>query len=130
MNAQRISVIKKFVALLTVMHIALCSFSQSTRGNQILSSDDFFGSFVNRSWTASDGLPANTITSIMQDRNDYMYMGTYSGLVRFDGIDFLTINSSLDSKYLRDTLEQHARKSTERSHRHTSQLDKRQMDKK
>ncbi len=99
MNAQRISVIKKFVALLTVMHIALCSFSQSTRGNQILSSDDFFGSFVNRSWTASDGLPANTITSIMQDRNDYMYMGTYSGLVRFDGIDFLTINSSLDSKY-------------------------------
>ncbi|MBP5158328.1 MAG: hypothetical protein ILP18_10720 [Treponema sp.] len=59
----------------------------------------FLGDFVSRSWSASDGLPGNNITDILQARSGYMYFGTYTGLVRFDGIDFLTINRSLDSKY-------------------------------
>ena len=59
----------------------------------------FLGDYVSRSWSASDGLPGNNITDILQARSGYMYFGTYTGLVRFDGIDFLTINRGLDPKY-------------------------------
>ena len=50
-------------------------------------------------WTASDGLPGNTVTDLMQSSNGYIYIGTYEGLVRFDGIDFKLINHGLDKKY-------------------------------
>ena len=48
--------------------------------------------YVSRVWTAADGLPGNTITDIIQDHNGYIYIGTYEGLVRFDGIDFEIMN--------------------------------------
>ena len=59
----------------------------------------FLGDYVSRSWSASDGLPGNNITDILQARNGYIYFGSYTGLVRFDGIDFLTINRGFDPKY-------------------------------
>ena len=45
-------------------------------------------------WTATDGLPGNTITDIIQDEKGYIYIGTYDGLVRFDGVDFFVINKT------------------------------------
>jgi signal transduction histidine kinase/ligand-binding sensor domain-containing protein len=40
------------------------------------------------SWTKEDGLPANTITAIDQTRDGYIWLGTYDGLARFDGVHF------------------------------------------
>ena len=39
-----------------------------------------------------DGLPQNTITAIQQTSDGYMWLGTFNGLVRFDGIVFTTFN--------------------------------------
>ena len=61
--------------------------------------DNFLSDYVSRTWTAYDGLPGNTITDIIQDRSGYIYFGTYAGLVRFDGVEFVTLNRSYDPKY-------------------------------
>jgi len=63
------------------------------------SNDNFFHEFVARNWNASDGLTGNTITDLLQDTKGYIYFGTYEGLVRFDGVKFVTINHNYDSKY-------------------------------
>lgn len=39
-------------------------------------------------WKDSDGLPQNTVRSILQSSNGFLFAGTYEGLVRFDGINF------------------------------------------
>ncbi len=41
------------------------------------------------SWTAADGLPQNIIVDIVQARDGYLWMATFDGLVRFDGVRFV-----------------------------------------
>lgn len=41
-----------------------------------------------RVWTSDDGLPQNSINTIIQDHNGYLVIGTFSGLVKFDGVRF------------------------------------------
>lgn len=59
-----------------------------------LYSQSFGGEYVSRAWTAADGLPGNTINDIIQDKQGYMYIGTYGGLVRFDGVEFSVMNKN------------------------------------
>src|SRR6185436_19854946 len=40
------------------------------------------------SWQTPDGLPANTVTAIAQGPDGYLWIGTLSGLARFDGMRF------------------------------------------
>lgn len=42
---------------------------------------------VNR-WTTDDGLPQNTVNDILQTPDGYLWLATYGGLVRFDGVVF------------------------------------------
>ncbi len=60
---------------------------------------NFLADYVTKSWTTEDGLPGMTITTILQDQNGYMWIGTYDGLVRFDGVEFTTYSRSVDMKY-------------------------------
>ncbi len=39
-------------------------------------------------WGSEQGLPQNTVTSILQTRDGYLWLGTQEGLVRFDGVQF------------------------------------------
>src|SRR6266699_2428472 len=41
-----------------------------------------------RSWKAEDGLPQNSVTSILQTRDGYLWLGTFNGMARFDGVQF------------------------------------------
>jgi ligand-binding sensor domain-containing protein/signal transduction histidine kinase len=43
---------------------------------------------VVRSWGTESGLPQNTITTMLQTRNGYLWVGTRDGLARFDGMRF------------------------------------------
>src|SRR5579871_5988104 len=45
-------------------------------------------------WTAEHGLPQNSVMSIIQSRDGYLWMGTEEGLVRFDGMQFTTYDTS------------------------------------
>ncbi len=39
-------------------------------------------------WTTEDGLPQASVLAITQTRDGYLWLGTYNGLVRFDGVRF------------------------------------------
>lgn len=46
------------------------------------------------SWTTDNGLPQNSISSIIQTRDGYLWMTTFDGLVRFDGVQFKVFDKS------------------------------------
>jgi len=45
-------------------------------------------------WTTDNGLPQNTVRSIVQTRDGYLWLTTFDGLVRFDGARFTVFNKS------------------------------------
>ncbi len=44
--------------------------------------------YFTRTWQVEQGLPQNKVTAVVQTRQGYLWIGTYSGLARFDGIRF------------------------------------------
>ena len=44
------------------------------------------------SWTADSGLPQNIVTAIRQTRDGYLWIATFDGLARFDGVRFTVFN--------------------------------------
>jgi len=44
-------------------------------------------------YTVNDGLPRNIVTSFVQDKYGYGWVGTRNGLARFDGYDFISYES-------------------------------------
>ena len=46
------------------------------------------------SWTTDNGLPQNSIRSITQTRDGYLWMTTFDGLVRFNGVQFKVFDKS------------------------------------
>ena len=46
--------------------------------------------YVWRSWTRLDGLPGSQVWAVAQDRSGYIWIGTNEGLVRFDGVRFVS----------------------------------------
>jgi len=45
-------------------------------------------------WETDDGLPQNSVISMIQTRDGYLWLGTLNGLVRFDGIRFTVFDES------------------------------------
>jgi len=48
--------------------------------------------YIFKTWTTEDGLPQNSVLSLIQDKTGYIWVGTRSGLVRFDGVAFRVFN--------------------------------------
>lgn len=44
--------------------------------------------FGHQAWLTENGLPQNTVQSIIQTRDGYLWIGTQEGLARFDGLNF------------------------------------------
>ncbi|HWV31085.1 MAG TPA: two-component regulator propeller domain-containing protein, partial [Dyadobacter sp.] len=47
-----------------------------------------------RHYTSENGLPQNSVATIAQDRDGFIWLTTYNGLVRFDGQAFLTFGKT------------------------------------
>ena len=45
-------------------------------------------------WTVDEGLPQNSVNSILQTRDGYLWLTTSDGLVRYDGVRFMVFNRS------------------------------------
>ena len=43
-------------------------------------------------WTADNGLPDSSVTDIAQTPDGYLWIGTYNGVARFDGMRFVTFD--------------------------------------
>ena len=50
--------------------------------------------FVVDRWTTEQGLPQNTVNAIAQMRDGYLWLATFGGLVRFDGLKFTVFASA------------------------------------
>ena len=48
--------------------------------------------YVRQSWGVDDGLPQSSVTALAQTRDGYVWLATLEGLVRFDGVRFVTFN--------------------------------------
>lgn len=46
------------------------------------------------SWQTEQGLPQNSVTSIAQTNDGFLWFGTFNGLVRFDGVRCVTFDTS------------------------------------
>ncbi len=59
-------------------------------------------------WLTENGLPQNTVHSIAQTRDGYIWIGTEAGLARFDGVKFTIFDKQntpqLKSNYIRALL--------------------------
>jgi signal transduction histidine kinase/ligand-binding sensor domain-containing protein len=53
-----------------------------------------FGTYQQVNWQERDGLPLNTVIAITSTRDGYLWLGTYGGAVRFDGVRFTLFNPS------------------------------------
>ena len=51
-------------------------------------------SYVVDVWDAGRGLPGNAATAIAQTPDGYLWIGSYNGLARFDGVRFVTFDPS------------------------------------
>ncbi len=52
--------------------------------------------YVHRIWQVQQGLPESSIYSMLQSRDGYLWLGTQTGLVRFDGVRFTPLESIYD----------------------------------
>src|ERR1043166_1871990 len=50
--------------------------------------------YVHRIWQMQQGLPQATISAIWQTQDGYLWLGTQSGLVRFDGVRFTSVENA------------------------------------
>lgn len=48
--------------------------------------------YIQRSWSDKTGLPINTVNSITQSKDGYLWLATYEGIARFDGKGFVIFN--------------------------------------
>ncbi len=49
--------------------------------------------YITRMWTTDNGLPDSCVKSVIQSRDGYLWLGTRSGLARFDGVRFTVFDS-------------------------------------
>ena len=50
--------------------------------------------YFTRTWQVEQGLPQNKVTAVVQTHDGYLWVGTYNGLARFDGIRFTVFNDN------------------------------------
>lgn len=86
------SIIRKFL----LSAILLAAGSSSVHADGI---SKFLDDYVSRVWTSKEGLPGNTITDVIQTREGYIFVGTYEGLVRFDGVKVITLNRNYNPMF-------------------------------
>ncbi len=60
----------------------------STQAQTFLSASKKITQYSQNTWQKKNGLPQNSITSITQSEDGYLWIGTHNGLVKFDGIEF------------------------------------------
>jgi signal transduction histidine kinase/ligand-binding sensor domain-containing protein len=50
--------------------------------------------YFTRTWQVEQGLPQNKVTAVVQTRDGYLWLGTYGGLARFDGVRFTVFDDN------------------------------------
>jgi signal transduction histidine kinase/ligand-binding sensor domain-containing protein len=70
------------------------TFWAATASAQTTGRHDVFGRYQQLNWDERDGLPQNTVLAIATTSDGYLWLGTYEGAARFDGVRFTIFNPS------------------------------------
>lgn len=91
---------KKNILIILLILFSFTLFAQN-KINAIVGKTDssFLNDYVSKNWTTEDGLPGMTVNGLLQDKKGYVYICSYDGLVRFDGVEFAVFNRAVDEKY-------------------------------
>jgi len=85
-----------FYIIFTLLNLTNKVFAKAEESNSL--------DFVIRNWTTETGLSHNTVLSLFQTYDEYIWVGTTSGLLRFDGLNFtaqdLSISPEINKKIL------------------------------
>ncbi|HSU66345.1 MAG TPA: two-component regulator propeller domain-containing protein, partial [Tepidisphaeraceae bacterium] len=94
---------RRFPRALALAAAAFLLFCPAASG---LDKDRALTQYVHRIWQAQQGLPQATIYAIAQTSDGYLWLGTQTGLVRFDGIRFVPVRDTdgptPDGAWIRD----------------------------
>jgi ligand-binding sensor domain-containing protein/signal transduction histidine kinase len=70
--------------------LAATSIAAVFGGQSLPAAED--GDLAVQIWSIEQGLPNSTVTALAQTRDGYLWVGTFNGLARFDGVRFVTFN--------------------------------------
>jgi diguanylate cyclase (GGDEF)-like protein len=80
---------------LFLLLIALLAFAASL---QALDPQKQINQYGHDSWTSQRGLPGEAVYQILQTRDGYLWLRTGSGLARFDGVRFVSMDAEIGSE--------------------------------
>ncbi|WP_188554913.1 ligand-binding sensor domain-containing protein [Edaphobacter dinghuensis] len=61
--------------------------------------DEVLNDYVQRVWQVQDGLPSFNVQTVAQTPDNYLWLGTTGGLVRFDGESFTVFGPTIDPAF-------------------------------
>jgi len=70
------------------------AFGAAGASAQSLGANRVFGRYQQALWQERDGLPQNTVLDLTKTRDGYLWLATYEGAARFDGVRFTLFNAS------------------------------------
>jgi ligand-binding sensor domain-containing protein len=77
--ARQLSSFCRVIAAILLLLVSACG---------LLAAEDASRHFTIDTWTVDEGLPQNSVLSIAQTGDGYLWLGTLNGLARFDGTRF------------------------------------------
>lgn len=80
-----------------------CVYGQSMT-NAFLDDTRSLTQFTHQYWDTDDGLPQNSINAIANTQDEFLWLGTQEGLVRFDGLEFKVFNRSNQDAFSSDDI--------------------------
>lgn len=78
----------RYAGLLLLVAVAVATRSGA------LDRDKSLDQYLRHTWSLDDGLPASTVRVILQTDDGYMWIGTGSGLARFNGVTFANFTNA------------------------------------
>ncbi|MBR1911572.1 MAG: hypothetical protein IJ828_04360 [Treponema sp.] len=80
---------KVYAFIAAFFYCIVCAVAQSS----------FFDNYVFQQWSSLGGLTGATANDIIQTKDGFINIGTYEGLIRFDGVAFTTLKRAKDNEY-------------------------------
>ena len=99
MNTRMILDLKRNVSYLCILLFICLAMQYYTVIRVQAASDPNLAEYVQTAYNDENGFPASTATTVIQTSNGYIWFGTYSGLVRYDGKNFKLINNLTDKAF-------------------------------
>lgn len=84
----------KLLRLSIFLLVTFCSLLHVSLAQMNLDKRKLLSQFNIDYWNADKGLPSVAVNKVIQSRDNYIWLGTYDGLLRFDGANFTLYNSA------------------------------------